>query len=75
MTRIIDSERVFFNDLKYSIDIHCICGAAVSLDSTKAKESTCKVCGRTYFVRFDVRYSELLKQSKTERRKKKYREL
>ena len=75
MTRVIDSERVFFNEFKYSADIHCVCGAAVSLDSTKEKDATCKVCGRTYFIRFDVRYSELLKTSKKEKRKKKYQKL
>ena len=74
MTRIIDEERVYFNEFKYSIDIHCICGASVYLDDT-LKDSTCKICGRTYFIRFDVRYSELLKKSKTEKRKKKYRDI
>jgi len=75
MTRVIDSGRVYFNELKYNVDIHCICGAAVTLNSEDEKEATCKVCGRTYFIRFDVRYSELLRKSKTERRAKKYRNL
>ncbi|MFX1450089.1 MAG: hypothetical protein ACFFCM_04560 [Promethearchaeota archaeon] len=74
MTRIIDESRVYFNEFKYSLDIHCVCGAAVYLDD-KIKEATCKVCGRTYFIRFDVRYSELLRQSKSEKRKKKYQDL
>ncbi|MHA1378674.1 MAG: hypothetical protein ACTSRG_09855 [Candidatus Helarchaeota archaeon] len=75
MTRVLDSERVFFNELKYNVDIHCICGAAVTLDSEYKKDATCKVCGRTYFIRFDVRYSELLRKSKSERRAKKYKNL
>ena len=74
MTRVIDSGRVYFNEFRYNADIHCICGASVTLDNEVAEEATCKLCGRTYFIRFDVRYSELLKRSKTEKRAKKYRD-
>lgn len=66
MTRIIDDDRLYFNELKYSIDIHCVCGAAVYIDNYM-KDSTCKTCGRTYFIRLDVRYSEYSSMMRDER--------